>query len=178
MKQFLPRFVLAALALLGFSSCATTSAPAGAPATVARVDLARYTGKWYEIASKPMIFQRGCLGTTAEYTANADGTIKVENTCRKADGNVAKAVGRAKIVPDSGNAKLKVNFFGPFWGDYWVLALDEKDYRYALIGGPDRKYLWILSRTPTMEPATYEKLTAIAKAQGYDLSDLTKTVQP
>lgn len=170
--------MLAGLVLVGACSCRTTTSPAGVPATVARVDLARYTGKWYEIASKPMIFQRGCLGTTAEYTANPDGTIKVENSCRKADGEVAKAVGRAKVVPDSGNAKLKVNFFGPFWGDYWVLALDEKDYGYALIGGPDRKYLWILSRTPTMDPAVYDQLTAIAKAQGYDLSDLKTTVQP
>jgi len=170
--------MLAALVAAGAASCRTTTSPAGAPATVARVDLARYAGKWYEIASKPMIFQRGCLGTSAEYTANPDGTIKVENTCRKADGEVAKAVGRARVVPDSGNAKLKVNFFGPFWGDYWVLALDEENYRYALIGGPDRKYLWILSRTPTLDPSVYEQLTAIAKAQGYDLSDLQKTVQP
>lgn len=178
MQQSLPRGVLAALALLGFSSCATTPTPAGAPATAARVDLARYSGKWYEIASKPMIFQRGCLGTTAEYTAHPDGSIKVENTCRKADGSIARAVGRAKVVPGSGNAKLKVNFFGPFWGDYWVLALDEKDYRHALIGGSDRQYLWILSRTPTMDPVVFENLTAIARARGYDLSDLTMTVQP
>lgn len=174
----LPLTLAAALCALVLASCASNSSPAGAPATVARVDLARYAGKWYEIASKPMIFQKGCLGTTAEYTANPDGTLKVENTCRKDGGEIAKAVGRAKVVPDSGNAKLKVNFFGPFWGDYWVLALDEKNYQYALVGGPDRKYLWVLSRNQTLDDAAYSQLTAIAKAQGYDLSDLTKTTQP
>jgi len=167
-----------ALAALAVTSCASRRASTPPPATVARVDLARYAGTWHEIASKPMIFQRGCMGTTATYSANPDGTVTVENACRKANGEVAKAVGRAKVVPDSGNAKLKVNFFGPFWGDYWVLALDEKNYGYAMVGGPDRKYLWILSRTQTMDEATYAKLTAIAQAQGYDLSDLAKTVQP
>ena len=176
MKPFLMPIV-ALVAVLG-ASCASTPSATSVPATVPRVDLARYTGKWYEIASKPMIFQKGCLGTTAEYTANPDGTIKVENSCRKGNGEVAKAVGRARVVPESGNAKLKVNFFGPFWGDYWVLALDEKNYQYAMVGNPERKYLWILSRTPTMDEATYARLTAIATAQGYDLSDLAKTVQP
>lgn len=168
---------LAAIAIT-LAACTSTSQPAATPATVARVDLARYTGKWYEIASKPMIFQKGCQATTAEYTANPDGTIKVENTCRKEGGEIAKAVGRAKVIPGTGNAKLKVNFFGPFWGDYWVLALDEKNYGHALVGGPDRKYLWILSRSPTLDAPTFSKLTAIAQAQGYDLSDLAKTVHP
>jgi len=174
-----PLITVLAVALVAVGSSCTT-APSGStvPATVASVDLSRYAGKWHEIASKPMIFQKGCLGTTATYTANPDGTIKVENACRKDNGEVAKAVGRAKVVPGSGNAKLKVNFFGPFWGDYWVLALDEKDYRYAMVGNPERKYLWILSRTPTMDEGTYTRLVAIAKAQGYDLSDLAKTVQP
>jgi len=167
-----------ALAALALGSCASRPTASAPPATVARVDLARYAGTWHEIASKPMIFQKGCRGTTAEYTANPDGTIKVENTCRKETGEIAKAVGKAKVVAGSGNAKLKVNFFGPFWGDYWVLALDEKDYRYALIGGPNRKYLWILSRTPTLDEATFNQLTGIAKAQGYDLSDLQMTEQP
>jgi len=170
--------LLAACGTLFAASCSTTSAPANAPAVVAKVDLARYAGKWYEIASKPMVFQKGCQGTTAVYSPNPDGTLQVENTCRKAGGEIAKAIGRAKVVPDSGNAKLKVNFFGPFWGDYWVLALDQDAYEYALVGGPDRKYLWILSRAPIMDEATFAKLTAIAKAQGYDLSDLAKTVQP
>jgi apolipoprotein D and lipocalin family protein len=164
--------------VMALASCASRPRYAQPPTTVASVDLARYAGSWYEIASKPMIFQRGCEGTTAVYTAQANGSITVENTCRKKDGTTAKAVGRAKVVPGTGNAKLKVNFFGPFWGDYWVLALDEKDYRYALIGGPDRRYLWILSRTRTMDQTTLTKLTSIAQAQGYDLSDLSLTVQP
>jgi apolipoprotein D and lipocalin family protein len=71
-----------------------------------------------------------------------------------------------------------VNFFGPFWGDYWVLAVDEKNYRYALIGGPDRRYLWVLSRTRTMDQETFSQLTGLAKSQGYDLSDLSLTPQP
>jgi len=178
MKTF-PLLVAAlGVAILGLTSCATRPSGAGEPATVASVDLGRYAGTWYEIASKPMIFQRGCRATQARYTANPDGTIGVENSCRKESGELAKAVGRAKVVPGSGNAKLKVNFFGPFWGDYWVLALDEKDYRYALVGGPDRKYLWILSRILMLDEVTYGKLCDLARAQGYDLSNLRKTEQP
>jgi apolipoprotein D and lipocalin family protein len=170
--------LLLAATAIALASCAARPPHAQPPTTVASVDLARYAGTWYEIASKPMIFQRGCEGTTAVYTAQPNGTFSVENTCRKKDGTTAKAVGRAKVVPGTGNAKLKVNFFGPFWGDYWVLAVDEKNYRYALIGGPDRRYLWVLSRTRTMDQETFSQLTGLAKSQGYDLSDLSLTPQP
>ncbi len=162
------------LALFGAVSCASRTPP---PPTVATVDIQRYAGKWYEIAHKPMIFQRGCRATTAEYSLNADGSIRVVNSCLKEDGRRETAVGRAVPVPGSGNAKLKVSFFGPFTGDYWVMALDEKRYAWAVIGHPQRKYLWILSRTPRMDPALYARLTGWARAQGYDLSDLIVTDQ-
>jgi len=124
---------------------------------VSDVDLERYTGKWYEIASFPQHFQRGCVASTATYTLRDDGRIDVLNECRDQsfDGELRQAEGIAWIVdPSQSRAKLKVQFFWPFSGDYWIIDLDP-DYRYAVIGHPSREYLWILSRTPTMQPDLY-----------------------
>ncbi|RZU44984.1 apolipoprotein D and lipocalin family protein [Fluviicoccus keumensis] len=143
--------------------------------TVHRVDLNRYLGQWHEIAHLPMFFQRHCLGdTTAVYGLRNDGRISVRNRCRTAKG-WQEANGRAKVVPDSGNARLKVSFFWPFSGDYWIVGLDEQ-YRWAVVGDPKRKYLWILSRTPVLDAIELEKAKALAVAQGYDLSALIRTV--
>jgi apolipoprotein D and lipocalin family protein len=158
-------------ALLGLASCAT--APQ-APTTVGMVDLARYAGKWYEQASFPMAFQKGCRNSTAEYTAQPDGSIKVVNTCTKADGTTAQVTGQAVVVPGSGNTKLKVSFFGPFTGDYWVIGLDP-NYQWALVGHPDKTYLWLLTRQPDVSPALLEKMKSLAQAQGYDLTKLVIT---
>ncbi len=115
--------------------------------TVAEVDLARYAGKWYEVAAFPMFFQRQCVGdTTAEYGLRPDGDISVRNRCRTESG-FDEATARAWAVEGSGNARLKVQFFWPFRADYWVIGLDD-GYRWAVVGNPERKYLWILSRTP------------------------------
>ena len=118
---------------------------------VAHVDLSRYLGTWYEIASFPQSFQRGCTATTATYTLRDDGQIDVVNRCRKGspDGPEKVAHGRARVVDRSSNAKLEVSFFRPFWGDYWIIDLGA-DYEYAVAGHPGRDYLWILSRTPTI----------------------------
>jgi apolipoprotein D and lipocalin family protein len=146
---------------------------------VESVDLDRYLGRWYEIASYPMYFQRGCTATTADYSLREDGLIKVINSCRKGtlDGKLKQAKGKAKVVDTETNAKLKVSFFGPFWGDYWIIDLDP-DYRWAVVGGPKRKYLWILSRTPQMDEALYEEIIGRLPAKGYDPKRLNRTTQP
>ena len=147
--------------------------------TVPKVDLPRYTGTWYEIASYPQSFQAGCTGTTATYTLRDDGDIKVVNRCRKGSlsGEEDSAEGRARVVDTTTNAKLEVTFFWPFWGDYWIIDLGE-DYEYAVVGHPGRDYLWILSRAPTMDDGVYQGILQRLQAKGYPLDRLQKTVQP
>ena len=147
--------------------------------TVAHVDLSRYIGTWYEIANFPQIFQRGCTATTASYTLRGDGDIDVLNRCRKEsiDGEEKLAIGRAHVVDLTTNAKLVVSFFRPFWGDYWIIDLAD-DYSYAVVGHPSRDYLWILSRTPSMDPGLYEGILRRLAAQGYETSRLVRTLQP
>ncbi|WP_233249042.1 lipocalin family protein [Limnohabitans sp. JirII-29] len=153
------------------------SSHAEAPvSSVAQVDLARYVGKWFEIASFPMFFQRKCVGnTTAEYARNTDGSVAVTNRCDTADGST-QAQGKATVVEGTGNAQLKVSFFWPFRADYWVIALDP-EYRWAVVGNPNRKYLWVLSRTPTLQPELMDAALLSAKTQGFDLSQLKYTRQ-
>ncbi len=142
--------------------------------TVPAVDLARYVGKWYEVAAFPMFFQRNCVGdTTAEYALRPDGDISVVNRCRTEDG-FDEATARAWAVEGSGNARLKVSFFWPFRADYWVIGLDS-GYRWAVVGNPERKYLWILSRTPKLPQDQLESALASARAQGFDLAQLRYT---
>ncbi|HVE86554.1 MAG TPA: lipocalin family protein [Myxococcales bacterium] len=146
--------------------------------TVPRVDLSRYTGTWYEIASFPQGFQRGCTATTATYSLRDDGDIAVLNRCRqgRVDGREQSATGRVRVVDPSTNAKLEVSFFGPFWGDYWVIDLGPS-YEYAVVGHPSRDYLWILSRQPTMDPERYEEILRRLEAKGYQTARLVRTVQ-
>jgi apolipoprotein D and lipocalin family protein len=146
--------------------------------TVPHVDLARYAGTWYEISSYPQRFQKGCTGTTATYTLRADGAVEVLNRCARdsLNGRATLARGRARVVDRSTNARLKVSFFWPFWGDYWIIDLG-RDYEYAVVGHPGRKYLWILSRTPFLEPAVYEGILGRLRSQGYDTHRLVRTLQ-
>ncbi len=162
----------------------TPAATMGSPKTdplevVPHVDLQRYLGRWYEIATIPQRFQKGCVAVTADYSLLKNGDIRVTNTCRQEtlDGKIRRVRGKARIVDKTTNAKLKVTFFWPFWGAYWIIALDP-DYQWAVVGHPDRTYLWILSRTPHMDPALYEALLTVVTAKGYDPSDLLKTLQP
>jgi apolipoprotein D and lipocalin family protein len=143
-------------------------------------DLDRYLGRWYEIASYPQRFQEGCVATTATYSRREDGRIRVLNACRDGsfDGEPRRAEGVASVADPAGSpAKLKVSFFWPFRGDYWVIALDP-DYRWAVVGHPSREYLWILSRTPRLESAVYDGILARVRAHGYDLERLNRTPQP
>jgi apolipoprotein D and lipocalin family protein len=145
---------------------------------VSQVDVSRYVGKWYEIASYPAVFQAGCTGTTAEYTLRDDGRVGVLNTCYQGqlDGPVKTIQGTARVVDTETNAKLKVTFFSPFEGDYWIIDLDEH-YQWAVVGEPRRKFLWILSRTPTLDDAIYQSILARLPEAGYDASRLRRTLQ-
>jgi apolipoprotein D and lipocalin family protein len=149
------------------------------------VDLERYAGRWYEIARLPNRFQEQCAGdVTASYTVRPDGLIAIVNECRRKDGTVTRAEGVARRAEAKGPAsRLKVRFAPAFlsflpmvWGDYWIVELDL-DYRYAVVGDPSRKYLWILSRDPDMDAATYDSLTDRARGLGFDASRLLRTPQ-
>jgi apolipoprotein D and lipocalin family protein len=145
---------------------------------VSSVDIERYAGKWYEIASLPVSQQKGCYCTTAEYSIIDSTTIKVVNKCRKGsiEGEYDEAEGKAFVVEGSNNAKLRVQFFWPFRGDYWIIDLD-KDYQYAVVGVPSRKYFWILSRSPKMDSEMLNSLLAKVKEKGFDISKAQQTVQ-
>lgn len=146
--------------------------------TVSSVDLGRYTGKWHEIASFPQSFQKGCHCTTAEYTLSDKGYIIVENRCRKDSfsGKESYIKGKAFIEENSNNAKLQVQFFWPFKGKYWIIDLAD-DYSYAVVGHPNRKYLWILSRNATIEEDIYHDILTRLKEQHFDVSKLKLTPQ-
>lgn len=147
------------------------------------VDLKRYAGRWYEVARFPNSFQSECAAeTTADYELLSNGQIRVVNECRRADGRVKRAVGRARLADRDGpTSRLKVRFAPGFlsflpmvWGNYWVLDLSE-DYSAALVGDPGREYLWILSRSPTLADAMYGRMVATATRQGFDVSRLVRS---
>lgn len=146
--------------------------------TVPFVDLKKYCGKWYEIASYPQWFQKGCYCTTAEYTLSNKGFVIVENRCNKdsVNGKQSYIKGKAFIEKDSGNAKLKVQFFWPFTGKYWIIDLAD-DYSFAVVSHPNKKYLWILSRTPKLDDVIYQQILSRLKEKGFDLLKLKITTQ-
>ena len=156
----------------------TISSNAQTLKTVQNVDLNKYSGKWYEIASYPQRFQKGCHCTTAEYTLSEKGYVIVINRCKKdsINGKQPFIQGKAFVVKNSGNAKLKVQFFWPFTGKYWIIDLAD-DYSYAVVSHPNKKYLWILSRTPKMEDTIYKNILSRLNEKGFDLSKLQITKQ-
>ena len=159
-------FMLAAVALTG---CGVPIGGGAPLEVVERVDVERYTGKWYEIARYPNWFQSSCASSTADYAANDDGTIRVFNTCLAADGGVNSTIqGTARVADPSTNAKLKVTFPGiPFPADYWIVQLGA-NYEYAVVGEPTRTNLFILSRTPTLDEDTLNAILTELVNQGYD----------
>jgi apolipoprotein D and lipocalin family protein len=147
------------------------------PEPARSVDLDRYTGRWYEFARYDNHFEHGRDFVTADYAKRDDGLISVINTGRegRADGLRPIARGKARVMPDSSNAKLKVSFFGPFYvGDYWVLDHAD-DHRWSIVGEPSGAYLWILKREPKPAVAVQHALLERVGALGYDLSMLRKT---
>lgn len=162
-------FALFAVVVIWLSS-RSVQADTGLPPlqTVQQVDLKRYLGQWYEIARYPNRFQKGCLESSASYALRDDGDIEVVNRCKDSgDGRQRQPKGHAWVVDTTSNAKLKVSFFWPFRGDYWIIELG-KEYEYAVIGTPNRKYFWILSRTRSMDDTLYTAILQRAKQQGFD----------
>jgi apolipoprotein D and lipocalin family protein len=176
MSRFALKVALAAM-IAGCAQTTTQRLGLPPPRTVERVDLGRYAGTWYEIASFPQRFQRGCTATTASYAIRPDGEIDVVNTCRlgSPEGKEKSARGRARVVDLATGARLEVSFFRPFWGDYWILDLGP-GYEYAVVGHPSRDYLWILARAPALDPAVYEAIVGRLEAQGYETRRLVRTM--
>lgn len=159
--------LLTGLILFG---CSVDDDSASAPLeTVKAVDLGRYAGEWYEIARYPNRFQRDCPASKATYTLLPDGRVEVLNECWDLDYQklLRSVKGKAKVVEQESNAKLKVTFFRPFSGDYWIIDLGI-NYEYAVVGHPERKYLWILARRPEMSEELYGRIIEKLKTQGYD----------
>jgi apolipoprotein D and lipocalin family protein len=167
---------------LGLTSCCTTKDPLAPPATAETVDLNRYAGRWFEIARLPMPFQKAGEAAMAEYGSNPDGTISVHNIAIRPDGSQHGIRGYAKVLNPPANTKLAVRFstwFGPLIpvpkaGNYWVLHVDDR-YQEAIVGTPNRKYLWLLARTATIPGQRYAALVAKAEALGFDVSRLLRT---
>ncbi len=170
---------LACLFVLFGSFCGASHAQNAPLATIASLDVPRYMGTWYEIAKYPNWFQKKCVrGTRAEYALQSDGTVQVDNRCTTSSGEVSQALGQARQIGAADSPKLQVRFapawlsFIPLvWGDYWVIDLDTQ-YQMVAVSEPQREYLWILSRTPTVSAAQYNALTARLAQMGFDLRKL------
>jgi len=168
-KKKLIYFLVAGLVVITLFSCDTI--PKGAVA-VRPFNKQKYLGKWYEIARIDFKYEKDLNNTTAEYSLNSNGTIKVKNRgYNTKKGKWEEAIGKAKFVGDENIAMLKVSFFGPFYSGYNVLAIDD-DYRYALVAGESLKYLWILSRETSIPIEIKEKYLEVAKNVGYNTADL------
>lgn len=185
---WLSQLTLALAMLLPLAAPAQTGAPA-APheplQSIARLDVARYLGTWYEIAKYPNRFQSQCVADTqALYRLRDDGQLDVINRCRQANGETAEAVGRARQNGPADSPKLEVRFAPAWlswlpmvWGNYWVIDLDP-GYQLVAVSEPSREYLWVLSRTPTVDAAAYQALLGRLREKGFDLSKLERTAQP
>lgn len=172
-----------AIGAAGFVVARASRPPLGnrhVPEPAKPVDLDRYLGRWYELARYDVGFERRCEGVTADYASRPDGLIDVVNTCRRGapNGPARSAHARARIVPGSNNAKLKVAFFGPFFfGDYWILDHAD-DYAWSIVGEPSGRYLWLLTRDPVSGPEARDALVARARDMGYQTGMLRFTRQP
>ena len=171
-------FIIAAF-LLFLTSCIDENQDLSPIKQVSKVDIHRYLGLWYEIARIDHSFQKDCVASTAEYSLRSDGDIRVVNKCRKKDtqGDLSVAEGKAWVIDKDTNAWLKVQFFWPFRGDYVIIDLDERDYRYAVVGHPSRDYLWILSRSSEMDKERFQEIMIRIAKQGYDLNRIKKYPQ-
>ncbi|MFK7897956.1 MAG: lipocalin family protein [Myxococcota bacterium] len=140
---------------------------------VSNFEIDRYLGTWYEIARLDHSFERGLIDVTAEYRSREDGGVDVINRGRDSEsGEWNEALGKAYLAGDEGSGMLKVSFFGPFYGGYNVIALDQDDYQWSLVAGPNRAYLWILSRTPKLSPKTKNQLLRFAEERNFAIDEL------
>ena len=185
--KYRPITLAACLLAALFAQVGPAAAADASPAPVepiAALDVPRYMGTWYEIARYPIWFQKKCAGDSrADYSLLESGEVRVVNRCREADGEVAEAVGLARQLGAADSPRLEVRFapawlsFLPMvWGDYWVLDLDP-DYRLVAVGEPSREYLWILSRTPTVDARAYSELLERLAARGFDVDRLVRGEQ-
>ena len=160
--------------MLSFLSCK----PTANLSTVEKVDIKKYEGEWFEIARLPNSFEKGLNCVTATYTLKENNKIEVLNKgySIKDKGKIKTAQGRAWVPDSELPGRLKVSFFWPFSGDYYIISLDE-EYKYALVGDPSRKYLWILSRTKNLDDKVYSDLLELAKTNGFDISNIIKVNQ-
>jgi apolipoprotein D and lipocalin family protein len=171
---------MTAALILALAGCAALSrGPVGnraVPQPAKVVDIERYLGRWYELARYEAPFQRGCEAVTADYSRIDDGSIRVLNACRQdsVDGKLKTATGKAKIADRATSAKLKVSFFGPFYGDYWVLDHAD-DYSWSIVGEPSGRYLWILNREARINPDRFAELEQRVRSMGYDWSLIRMT---
>lgn len=164
----MPSIRTALLSLCFFLLTACSVAPPTGVAPVTAFELSRYLGRWYEIARLDHSFERGMSDVNATYEVRADGSVKVINRGYDTQRQAWKeAIGRALFIGDPGIASLKVSFFGPFYGGYHVIALDRENYRWSLVAGPDRDYLWILARDKTLPAGVRDQLLAQAQALGF-----------
>jgi apolipoprotein D and lipocalin family protein len=170
MKMY--RLLIISLILISITGCSKPYPPLE---TVKKVDLQKYAGTWYEIARYEHYFEKGCRDVSATYTLKEDGDIKVINRCTKEEADKNEVVGVA-YATDESNSKLKVSFFRPFYGDYWIIMLDD-EYRYAVIGDPSREYLWILSRIPTLDEDIKNMILKRLPEMGYSADPLIWTPQ-
>jgi apolipoprotein D and lipocalin family protein len=180
MSKRLPQFICLLLAaVMTLFGCATRGKDKPPLSVVPYVDLSRYVGSWNEIARLPHRFQKDCVNSRASYSLREDGLVSVLNECRQGspDGPVKSVTGRARVVDPRSNAKLEVSFFWPFWGDYWIIDLDP-DYRWAVVGHPSRKFLWILARETTIDKTVLDGIMRRLEGQGYDLAPLIFSATP
>jgi len=163
-----------------FVACATVPSREEPPLqVVGSVNINKYLGRWYEIARYPNWFQTDCYAVTADYELAEDGSsIKVTNRCkdRQLNGEMREAVGMAHIADSNTSAKLKVTFFWPFYGNYWIVSLGD-DYEYAVVSEPKRQYLWVLSRKPIMDKLKYRKIVESLAKRSFDIGLLKVTPQ-
>lgn len=145
--------------------------------TVEKVDISKYSGRWYEIARLPNSFEKGLECVTATYTQKSNGKMEVLNKGYSAEkGSYKTSKGTARVHDGTFPGRLKVTFFWPFSGNYYILSLDEK-YQYALVGDPSRKYLWVLARTKTLDTSIYEDLLHHAETYGFNIQEVIRINQ-
>ena len=177
------RTFAACIALFGLAGACGVFAAAPLP-TVGALDVPRYMGTWYEIAKFPNWFQKKCVSNTrAQYSMRSYGSLQVVNRCKLASGDMDEAIGAARQIGNASSPKLQVRFAPQWlsiipavWGDYWVIDLDD-NYQWVAVSEPGRAYLWILSRTPRMDPQTYASLIVRLTGLGLDVQKLELTPQ-
>jgi apolipoprotein D and lipocalin family protein len=173
-KEILLLLIISVVAVVAVSRNSYAGASEPGVHTAISVDIARYMGVWHEISRLEHRFQKECIGSNAEYHLRSDGEVDVINRCIDATtGKPKEARGRAWSINPVNNSRLKVSFFWPFRGDYWIIELGEK-YEYSVVGSPDRKYLWILAREPEMNASVYSGIIERLRSQGFPVDNLVR----